>query len=118
MISGMVAITVQQFEDLVADALDGLPADLGEAMENVAVMVDSQSPPGRLLGLYEGIPLTKRGVSYSATAPDRITIYMATVCATCQTTEEVVDAVRRVVIHEVGHHFCIDDKRLRELGWG
>src|ERR1019366_5150510 len=61
MISPMVAMTAEQFEELVADALDGIPADLGAAMENVAVVVDSVSPSGRLLGLYEGVPLTKRG---------------------------------------------------------
>ena len=55
---------------------------------------------------------------YSATTPDRITIFMATICQTCQTAQEVVEVVRRVVIHEVGHHFGIDDKRFEELGWG
>ncbi len=118
MISYMVTMTAEQFEDLVADALDGIPGDLGAAMENVAVMVDSQSPPGRLLGLYEGVPLTKRGVSYSAATPDRITIYMTTILNMCETQEQVVEEVRRVVIHEVGHHFGIDDRRLEDLGWG
>lgn len=114
----MVVIPVGQFEQMVADALDDLPSDLGAAMENVAVVVDDQSPPGRLAGLYQGVPLTGRGVHYSATAPDRITIYMATVCAACETPEQVAELVRKVVIHEVGHHFGIDDKRLEELGWG
>ena len=80
-------------------------------------MVDDSSPPGHLLGLYQGVPLTSRGNSYSASIPDRITIYMATICASCSTTEEVEDLVRKTVIHEVGHHFGIDDKRLEELGW-
>jgi predicted Zn-dependent protease with MMP-like domain len=117
MISGMFAVTVEQFSELVADALDGIPADLGAAMENVAVVVDETSPPGRLLGLYEGIPLTKRGSNYSSAMPDRITIFMATICAACQSRPEVVALVRKTVIHEVGHHFGIDDDRLRELGW-
>ena len=117
MISGMVTMTVEQFEGLVADALDGLPADLGAAMENVAVVVDDVSPPGRLLGLYEGIPLTRRGNHYSASVPDRITIYMATTCEACQTSQEVVELVRKTVIHEIGHHFGIGDARLKELGW-
>jgi len=108
---------LEQFEGLVADALDGIPVELGEAMENVAVLVDEHRPPGRLLGLYEGVPLTSRGSNYSATGPDRITIFMATICFACATTQEVVETVRRVVIHEVGHHFGIDDKRLKELGW-
>ena len=75
------------------------------------------APPGRLLGLYEGVPLTSRGSHYSATSPDRITIFMATILGLCSTPEEVVEMVRRVVIHEVGHHFGINDKRLEELGW-
>lgn len=86
-------------------------------MENVAIVVDDLSPPGPLLGLYEGIPLTQRGNSYSASVPDRITIYMATICGSCQTTQEVVERVRKTVIHEIGHHFGIDDQRLEELGW-
>ena len=115
---GVVTMSVEQFEKLVADALDGIPAELGSAMENVAILVDDHSPPGRLLGLYQGVPLTMRGTHYSATSPDRITIYMAAICEMCSTAEEVVEEVRRVVIHEVGHHFGIDDKRLEELGWG
>lgn len=111
-------LELERFEQLVADALDGLPESLGLAMENVAVMVDDRSPPGRLLGLYEGIPLTKRLNAYSAVMPDRITLFMQTICASCRDEDEVVEAVRRTVIHEVGHHFGIDDHRLRELGWG
>jgi predicted Zn-dependent protease with MMP-like domain len=113
----MVTMSIEQFEGLVTDALDGIPADLGANMENVAVVVDEESPPGPLLGLYEGIPLTKRGNSYMASVPDRITIYMATICSSCTTTQEVVDLVRKTVIHEIGHHFGIDDRRLKELGW-
>jgi len=113
----MVTMSIEQFEELVTDALDGIPADLGANMENVAIVVDDLSPPGPLLGLYEGIPLTQRGNSYSASVPDRITIYMATICGSCQTTQEVVERVRKTVIHEIGHHFGIDDQRLEELGW-
>lgn len=117
-LSPMVTMTAEQFEELVADALDGIPADLGAAMENVAVVVDSVSQPGRLLGLYEGVPLTKRGAHYSASMPDRITIFMATILQHCESPQEVVALVRKTVVHEVGHHFGIDDKRLTELGWG
>jgi predicted Zn-dependent protease with MMP-like domain len=113
----MVEMPVEQFEALVADALDGIPTELGKAMENVAVLLDSESPAGHLLGLYEGVPLTSRGTHYSATPPDRITIFMAAICSSCHDDAEVVEMVRRVVIHEVGHHFGIDDHRLRELGW-
>ena len=113
----MITITREEFEGLVADAIDAIPADLGALMENVAVMIDDTSPPGRLWGLYEGIPLTKRGNFYSGAMPDRITVYMAAICRSCETRAEIVDLVRKVVIHEVGHHFGIGDERLKELGW-
>ncbi len=109
---------VEEFEELVTAALDTIPAGLRAGMNNVAVVVDDQSPPGHLLGLYEGIPLTQRGNHYSSSAPDRITIYLQTICAVCLTPQEVVDLVRKTVVHEVGHHFGIDDHRLSELGWG
>lgn len=118
MIDAMVSVTVDHFRKLVADALDGIPPRLGAAMENVAVLVDDTSPPGRLFGLYEGIPLTERGAHYYAVAPDRITIFMATICRACRTEEEVVATVRKTVIHEVAHHFGIDDAHLTEWGWG
>ena len=113
----MIAISVEEFEELVADALDEIPSELRGAMENVAVLVDDASPPGRLFGLYEGIPLTSRG-NYSASMPDRITIYMATICHAAASAEDVVSLVRKTVIHEVGHHFGIGEQRLRDLGWG
>ena len=112
----MIAISVEQFEALVADALDTIPADLRTAMDNVAVLVDDTAAPGPLLGLYEGVPLTERG-HYSAAMPDRITIYMATICAQCRNAQEVVDLVRTTVVHEVGHHFGLKEERLRDLGW-
>jgi predicted Zn-dependent protease with MMP-like domain len=73
-------------------------------------------PPG-LLGLYRGIPLTKRGPGYAGVLPDVITIYYRAICGICDTEEQVAEQVRRTVIHEVGHYFGIDDARLRELGW-
>ena len=113
----MIRLSSARFEELVGDALDGLPENLGRAMENVAIVVDDIAPPGRLLGLYEGIPLTERGTSYSAAMPDRITIFQRSICDMCEDEEEVVEAVRRTVIHEVAHHFGIGDHRLDELGW-
>jgi predicted Zn-dependent protease with MMP-like domain len=106
-----------RFDEMVARALDGLPADLGAKMRNVAVTAeDGPGPPG-LLGLYRGIPLTSRGSYYAGVLPDRITIYRQAICAICDTEEQVAEQVRRTVIHEVGHHFGISDERLRELGW-
>ena len=102
---------------MVAEALDSLPEQLGRLMSNVAVTVQHEPGPPGLLGLYEGIPLTSRTSGYAGVLPDRITIYRLAICAVCDTTQEVVDEVRRTVVHEVGHHFGIDDARLRELGW-
>ncbi|HZC62492.1 MAG TPA: metallopeptidase family protein [Streptosporangiaceae bacterium] len=105
------------FEDMVVTALDSLPEDLGRLMRNVAVTVEHGPGPPGLLGLYQGIPLTSRTSQYAGVLPDRITIYRRAICAICDTEAEVVEQVRRTVIHEVAHHFGIDDARLTELGW-
>jgi predicted Zn-dependent protease with MMP-like domain len=110
----LIEVTRERFEEMVGDALDSLPPDLARAMDNVAVVVESGS--GNLLGLYHGVPLTRRW-GYAGAVPDRITIYQDPICAICNTEPEVVEQVRRTVVHEVGHHFGIDDARLRELGW-
>ena len=111
-------VTTERFERLVAAALDSLPTEFGEAMENVAVVVEDRAVGGNLFGLYQGIPLTKRGPqSYRWVMPDRITLYQDTICWVCTTEAEVVAQVRKTVIHEVAHHFGISDPRLDELGW-
>jgi predicted Zn-dependent protease with MMP-like domain len=106
-----------RFEEMVVVALDGLPDDLGTLMRNVAVTVEHGAGPPGLLGLYQGIPLTSRTTNYAGVLPDRITIYRVAICQICRSEDEVVDQVRRTVIHEVGHHFGLGDDRLRELGW-
>jgi predicted Zn-dependent protease with MMP-like domain len=113
----MIEIEPAPFEVMVGLALDGLPPELGRVMRNVAVTVDQDSTDRRLLGLYRGVPLTKRTSHYSGALPDRITIFRHAICAICNTEEQVVEQVRRVVIHEIGHHFGIGDARLHELGW-
>jgi predicted Zn-dependent protease with MMP-like domain len=113
----MVTMEPERFEVMVTRALDSLPPDLGRMMRNVAVTVEHEPGPPGLLGLYHGVPLTRRTSHYSAVLPDRITIYQIAICAICRTETEVVEQVRRTVIHEVGHHFGIDDDRLHELGW-
>jgi predicted Zn-dependent protease with MMP-like domain len=112
----VIEVDAERFDAMVADALDGLPPELGRLMSNVAVTVEDDGPAG-LLGLYRGIPLPKRTTSYAGVLPDRITIYRRAICRVCSTDDEVVEQVRRTVIHEVGHHFGIGDARLRELGW-
>lgn len=113
----MVEIDPERFEAMVGSALDGLPPDLGRLMRNVAVVVEHDGGPPGLLGLYRGVPLTERTSQYSGALPDQITIYRQAICSICSSEEDVVEEVRRTVIHEVGHHFGIDDDRLHELGW-
>jgi predicted Zn-dependent protease with MMP-like domain len=114
----LIRVAPERFEEMVGEALDSLPDDLGQLMRNVAVTVEHGPGPRGLLGLYQGIPLTSRTASgYAGVLPDRITIYRLAICAICDTEEQVVEQVRRTVIHEVAHHFGIGDERLRELGW-
>ncbi len=115
----MLNVDSAQFEDLVAEALDGVPADLAGVMSNVVVLVaDQHADEADLLGLYEGVPLTERGSWYSGVLPDTITIYRLPILSRCATEADVVSEVRITVVHEIAHHFGIDDDRLHELGWG
>jgi predicted Zn-dependent protease with MMP-like domain len=116
-----VEVSPLRFEDLVSEALDGIPEELGALMDNVAVLiVDEPAEPG-LLGRYDGVPLTERGEGYGGYGhlpmPDRIEIYRLPLCEMCATEEELVEQVQITVVHEVAHHFGIDDDRLDELGW-
>jgi predicted Zn-dependent protease with MMP-like domain len=105
------------FEQLVEDALDTLPADLRERMSNVEIVVEDEPPPGRrLLGLYQGVPLTRRTSRYGGVAPDKITVYRGPLVRLYgQDGESLRREVRRVVLHEVAHHFGISDARLIEI---
>ena len=115
----MLELSRDRFEELVGDALDGIPGDLAQLMDNVVVVVEDGTPGGHLLGRYQGIPLTERDSSYGGMImPDRITIYRRALCAAADDEEQLVEQVRITVVHEVAHHFGIDDTRLEELGWG
>ena len=116
----MHAVSQERFEELVAQALDDVPAELMALLSNVVVTVEDDSPAGqpRLLGRYEGIPLTQRTTWYSGVLPDRITIYRRPILSMCRTDDEVVREVHVTVVHEIAHHFGIDDDRLHELGYG
>ena len=115
-----------QFEAAVDDALDSIPADLTAAMNNVAVFIEDEyvpaageDPQTQLLGLYEGTPLTERDSWWDAgSLPDRIVIFRGPLLRMCSSRQELIDEIRITVIHEVAHHFGIDDQRLHELGWG
>ncbi len=108
-----------EFEQLVNHALDDIPAEFMTVMDNCVILVADDPPPGEpvLLGLYEGVPLTERGDTYAAVLPDRILIFRRPILAICDTVEEVVRQVHITVVHEIAHHFGIDDERLHELGY-
>jgi len=112
-------LTREEFERLVSEALDGIPPELTQLMKNVAVFVEDEPPEEdpTLLGLYEGVPLTERGEWYGGVLPDRITIYRLPTLRVCDTPDDVVDEVNVTVVHEIAHHFGIDDERLHELGY-
>ena len=114
----MKPVPRQQFEELVADALDSVPPELMRLLDNVVVLVeDRNDEEPDLLGLYEGYALTERGWQYGGALPDRIMIYREAICDLCETAEEVQEEVVITVVHEIAHHFGIDDGRLHELGW-
>jgi predicted Zn-dependent protease with MMP-like domain len=115
-----VAMSVERFEELVSDALDTVPDGLIRLLDNVVILVADESPPGEpeLLGLYEGYALTSRGTDYGGVLPDRIMIYRNPILRICSSEADVVHEVRVTVVHEIAHHFGIDDTRLHELGWG
>ncbi|HYN74631.1 MAG TPA: metallopeptidase family protein [Candidatus Limnocylindria bacterium] len=115
----MVEMGEEEFEDAVGEALDTLPPDLARLMDNVVVLVeDENAEEPDLLGLYEGIPLTERDGWYAGVLPDRITIYRLPTVERWDTRAEVVADVRVTVVHEIAHHFGIDDDRLHDLGYG
>lgn len=107
----------QRFDELVSDALDLIPEELTAAMDNVVVLVADRHPEEDLLGLYEGVALTERDSDYAGALPDTITIFRDTLLEVCDSEDDVVDQVAITVIHEIAHHFGIDDDRLDELGW-
>ncbi|MBW0271174.1 hypothetical protein ATM97_10115 [Nocardia sp. MH4] len=109
----------ERFEELVSDALDLIPPELAEAIDNVVVLVEARNDEEpSLLGLYHGIALTERDSYYAGSLPDTVTIYREAILDICTTADEVVEEVAITVIHEIAHYFGIDDDRLHELGWG
>jgi predicted Zn-dependent protease with MMP-like domain len=113
-------IGTAEFDDLVVEALDTLPPRLAALVDNVVVLVEDEPPPDdpHLLGLYDGIPLTERDSSYTFVPPDRILIFRGPLTRMCRDREELVEEVRITVVHEIAHHFGIDDAQLHAWGWG
>ncbi len=112
-------VTPEQFDELVAVALDGVPPELAGLMDNVVVLVEPEAPADDpdLLGLYDGVPLTERDSGYTFREPDRILIFREPLLDMCETEPQLVDEVRITVVHEIAHHFGIDDEVLHGLGY-
>ncbi len=115
----MIEMPRERFEELVARALDLVPAELSVLIDNVVVLVEDEPPADDpdLLGLYDGTPLTQRDSTYAGVLPDRITVYRNPTLDMCDSEDEVVSEVNITVVHEIAHHFGIDDDRLHELGY-
>jgi len=115
-----MSLTSEEFEDAVGDALDSIPPALTAMMDNVVVLVEDDPPAdeAHLLGLYEGVPLTERDSGWAGVLPDSITIFRNPLMAMTDTREELVRQITITVVHEIAHHFGIDDDRLDALGWG
>lgn len=113
-----IRLTRQEFERIVDQALDELPGDIADKLDNLVVVVEDRHASGEdLLGLYEGISLADRGMDYAGVLPDRITIYMESHIDMGLDRVSTIEEIRRTVLHEIGHHLGIDDARLSELGW-
>ena len=114
-----IAITPWRFEELVGEALDTIPPELTGAMDNVVVLVaDRNTDDPELLGLYEGVALTDRTSDYGGVLPDRITLYRLALGDVCSDEDELREEVAVTVVHEIAHHFGIDEETLHRLGWG
>jgi predicted Zn-dependent protease with MMP-like domain len=115
----VIEMARDRFEELVSAALDEVPPELTALMDNCVVLVEDDPPEDEpdLLGVYVGTPLTDRGQGYTMALPDRITIFRRPTLEMCSTEEEVVAEVHITVVHEIAHHFGLDDDRLHELGY-
>ena len=120
----------RRFEQLVERALDSLPEELQSVLDNVVIFIEDQPSPktlrdmdvprgDTLLGLYDGVPQTERTSQYGLVPPDRITLFQRPIEESCNTEEEIPEQIRRTVLHEVAHHFGIDEERMEEIeeGW-
>lgn len=115
-----IEMSSEEFEMHVAEAIDQIPCGLVELIDNCVILVEDYPPPDvarDTLGLYSGIPLTERGEFYTG-LPDHILIFRFPILAMCVSHEDVVKEIRITVVHEIAHHFGIEDARLHELGYG
>jgi predicted Zn-dependent protease with MMP-like domain len=115
-----VQLSEAEFDDLVGDGLDRIPSGLAALMDNVVVLVEAEPPAEdpELLGLYVGTPLTDRDSGYTFRPPDQIFVYRGPLLRMCEDAEDLAEEIAITVVHEVAHHFGIDDEQLHEWGWG
>lgn len=116
-----LAVTPEQFEEAVSAALDAVPPQLMAMLDNVAFFVEEEpldDLPDDLLGIYEGTPLTERDLGWSGALPDRIILFRGPLQRMCADLAELEDEITITVVHEIAHHFGIEDDRLHDLGWG
>ncbi len=114
---GVEPMSEDEFERVVADSIDLMPDELLALLDNVVILVEDENAEEELFGLYEGIPRTARDDYGGLELPDRITLYRLTLCDHCDDIEMLRDEVLVTIVHELAHHFGIDDDRLAELGW-
>ena len=115
----MIELDADAFEELVSDELDELPDDMIDGLDNVVFVVEDRPEDGTLdlLGLYDGVALTKRGQYGSGEMPDRIILYREPLLAICDDLDELRDQIHVTLVHEIAHFYGIDDEKLHELGW-
>ena len=114
-----IQVSETEFDTAVDQAIDSIPDELTALIDNCVVLIEDHPPEGEhLFGLYDGVPLTERGHDYGGVLPDRILIYRAPHLAACDSLEELVEEIHVTVVHEIAHHFGIEEERLHELGWG
>ena len=115
----MIEVSEDRFAELVEAAFAAVPAELAGLLDNVVLFIEDDAPADdpTLLGFYDGIPLTERDTSYGGVMPDRIYVYRNPTLAICDTEQDVVEEVGITVVHEIAHHFGIEDDRLHELGY-
>ena len=127
-LSTYMRLSQREFEEIVAEALDGIPEEIAENLSNISVIVEAWPSPEtledvglsdryELLGLYEGVPLTDRGTYYGEVLPDRISIFQGPIEAVAHSKLKLREEIRKVVVHEIAHHIGIGEERLRELGY-
>ena len=117
----MVHLSPEEFEAVVSAALDAVPTQLMDMLDNVVFFVEAEPPedqPEDLLGIYEGVPLTERDFGWAGALPDRITLFSGPLTRMCADREELEEEIAITVVHEIAHHFGIDDAALHDLGWG